>query len=210
VVLAVKDDGQGMNEETRRHIFEPFFTTKDVGKGSGLGLSIVYGIVKQHGGEIVVQSVEGKGTEIAIYLPAYQEDATETADESPAQQVVSGGTGTILIVEDEENVRALVRAMLQKQGYNVLVSQNAEEAARLSEEHAGKLDLLVTDVVMPGMSGPELALQLTALRPDLKVLYMSGHADSAVARHHIGPDAPFIQKPFRSDALSRKVRDVLG
>jgi signal transduction histidine kinase len=208
--LSVADSGYGMNPETRQHIFEPFFTTKDIGKGSGLGLSIVYGIVQQNGGHVWVDSVEGKGTTFTLYLPVALANTTMAADSSPAEPVLSPGTETVLIVEDEEPVRTLVSIVLRKQGYTVLECGNASEAERLCQDYSGPLNLLLTDVVMPGMNGPDLADRLTSLRPGMKVLFMSGHGDSAVARHRIGQGAPYIEKPFLADVLSRKVRDLLS
>jgi signal transduction histidine kinase len=206
--LSITDSGHGMNEETRRHIFEPFFTTKEVGKGSGLGLSIVYGILRQNGGDIWVESVEGKGTTFTICLPVEKTDATVHPDATLPE--ASPGTETILVVEDEEQLRTLVSLILQQQGYTVLESRDVHEAVRLCEQHSGPLHLLLTDVVMPGMNGPDLAQQLTLLRPEMKVLYMSGYTDSAVARHSITSETPFIQKPFSPATLNQKVRDLLG
>lgn len=209
VTVSVSDTGHGMNEETRQHIFEPFFTTKEVGKGSGLGLSIVYGIVKQNGGEVLVDSTVGRGATFTVYLPvAKEEPAADLALEMPIP-TSRPGTETVLIVEDEEKVRTLVRLMLKKHGYTVLESGNSAEASQVCRQHSGPIHLLLTDVVMPGLSGPELAQQLTLFHPEMKVLFMSGYADSAIARHSIGPSTPFIQKPFQADALHRKVRDLL-
>jgi signal transduction histidine kinase len=210
--ISVSDSGYGMSDEIRRRAFEPFFTTKDVGQGSGLGLSIVYGIVKQNGGEVWVDSAEGKGTTFTIYFPEESgSPGGEPMIEAARVETQAGSAAeTILVVEDEEKVRNLVSVVLKDQGYTVLESRDAEEAARLCREYAGPLHLLLTDVVMPGMSGPELALQLCPLRPEMKVLYMSGYADSAIARHRLAKDTPFLQKPFLPDALSRKIRDLLG
>jgi two-component system, cell cycle sensor histidine kinase and response regulator CckA len=157
-----------------------------------------------------VENAEGKGTTVAIYLPANRGGVTVEAVPIPAKEVFAPATETILVVEDEPEVRTLICSMLEKNGYTVLASSSAEEAARVCLEHSGRVDVLLTDVVMPGMSGPDLARQLTGSVSELKVLYMSGHADSAVARHRIGPEAPFIQKPFRSDTLREKIREVLG
>ena len=209
VTVSVADTGLGMNKETRQHIFEPFFTTKEIGKGSGLGLSIVYGIVKQNGGDIWVETVEGRGSTFTIYLPIAIEKPADVEPKHPVQ-APSPGTETVLIVEDEEKVRTLVSIMLKRQGYTVLESGNADEASQVCRQYSGPLHLLLTDVVMPGMSGPDLARQLRLLHPEMKVLFMSGYADSAIARHSIGPDTPFIQKPFQPDVLNRKVRDLLG
>ena len=210
--VSITDNGHGMSEETRRRAFEPFFTTKDVGQGSGLGLSIVYGIVKQNGGEVWVDTAEGKGTTFTIYFPGEWQSLGEepAAEMNPAESQAGSGAETILVVEDEEKVRNLVSVVLKDQGYTVLESRDAEEAVRVCREHSGPLHLLLTDVVMPGMSGPDLAQEVRPLRPDMKVLYMSGYADSAIARHSLAKDTPFIQKPFLPDVLSRKVRDLLG
>ncbi|MCX6628084.1 MAG: response regulator [Candidatus Solibacter sp.] len=209
VMLAVSDTGSGMDAATRARLFEPFFTTKDKGKGTGLGLSIVYGIVKQNGGEILVYSEPDRGTAFKIYLPAVMAAAeailSDSEDESAAP-----ATGTILLVEDDPQVRNLTRTMLAHLGYRVLEAESADQALRIVSAHEGPLDLMLTDVVMPGMSGTELAHQLQAVRPGARVLYMSGYTDNGVIDQAIlAADTPFIQKPFTSAGLGRKVRDVL-
>ncbi|MBI3393021.1 MAG: PAS domain S-box protein [Nitrospirae bacterium] len=213
VTLAVSDTGVGMDEETRARIFEPFFTTKEVGKGTGLGLSMVYGIVRQSGGHIEVYSEPGVGTTFKIYFPRVEETAPAgagtAAGEIPA--LYPDGKGTILVIEDEEEIRKLVRRVLSSQGYELLVASRGDEAVGVTEKHEGPIDLLLTDVVMPGMSGREAASRLTSLRPRMKVIYMSGYAAGAIARHGVlEPGTAFLQKPFTPDALLRKVREVLG
>jgi signal transduction histidine kinase/ActR/RegA family two-component response regulator len=209
VMLAVSDSGVGIPREIQRHIFEPFFTTKEQGKGTGLGLATVYGIVKQSGGYIEVDSEPGRGTTFRIYLPRV--DATAPAADRSARPIAAaGGTETILLVEDEEGVRELARDILRASGYTVIEARNGPEALLLCERHQGPLDLLLTDVVMPRMSGRELAERLAPLRPDLSVLYMSGYTDDAVIRHGVlGAGTPFLQKPFTPSALVSRVRETL-
>jgi two-component system cell cycle sensor histidine kinase/response regulator CckA len=207
VMLAVTDTGVGMDEATRARMFEPFFTTKEAGKGTGLGLSTVYGIVKQSGGYIWCYSEPGVGTSFKIYLPRY--DARPEA--APAVRAAErlGGSETILLVEDEEALLKLGRTILSSQGYRVLTAGSAEEAKSIADRNPN-FELLVTDVIMPGMSGSVLADDLQAARPGLKVLFMSGYTDDAIVRHGIlQPGVAFLQKPFTPPALSRKVREIL-
>ena len=209
VVVRVADSGEGMNEETLAHIFEPFFTTKEPGKGTGLGLSTVYGIVEQLGGFIDVKTELGRGSTFSIYLPERDRGSPSTHPQSIAP-LARGGTETILLVEDESQVRELVYAILKTRGYDVLCADSGNDALRVEEGHPGRIDLLVTDVVMPGKSGRELAEHLLALRPELKVLFMSGYTDDAMLRHGVmSPGSAFIQKPFALEELLGRVRSLL-
>jgi CheY-like chemotaxis protein len=209
VLLSVGDTGMGMDKETQSRIFEPFFTTKEKGKGTGLGLSTVYGIVKQTGGYVVVQSEQGRGSTFQIYLPRVEGIAEKLI--APVQHAASGGTETVLLVEDEESVRQLVRETLAAKGYRVIEAENGESGASVAARHDGKIDLVITDVVMPGMGGRELVKQLSQTRPEAKVLYLSGYTeDSIVSEGTIDSGAAFLQKPFTLQTLSRKVREVLG
>jgi signal transduction histidine kinase/DNA-binding response OmpR family regulator len=209
VMLAVSDRGCGMDAEVLKHIFEPFYTTKKRGKGTGLGLSTVYGIVKQSGGNIWVYSETGQGTTFKIYLPQVDDEAKEIQhEELPVE--VSGGSETVLLAEDEEFVRNFVRDVLQKYGYTVLEAQHGSEALRIGLQHSGPIHLLLTDVVMPRMSGQQLAKQMATLHPKVKVLYMSGYTESAIVHHGVlDSHAAFVQKPFTGEALARRVRDIL-
>lgn len=208
VMLSVADTGTGMDAETQSHIFEPFFTTKEKGKGTGLGLSTVYGIVKQSGGYISVYSEPGRGTTFKVYLPRV-DVAVMSVMPKPVPSKVSGRE-TVLVVEDEEAVRKLAERILRSAGYNVLVAASGGDALLLCEEHGGAIDLLLTDVVMPQVSGRELAERLTGMCPKLKVLYMSGYTDNAIVHHGVlDAGMRFIGKPFAAAELTRKVREVL-
>jgi PAS domain S-box-containing protein len=209
VMLSVSDTGMGMDKETQSRIFEPFFTTKEKGKGTGLGLSTVYGIVKQSGGYVMVQSEEGRGTTFHIYLPRVEGVAERHP--VPVAHTALGGTETVLLVEDEESVRQLVRETLAAKGYRVVEADNGESGVAVAAKHQGKIDLVITDVVMPGMGGRELVKQLAQTRPETKVLYLSGYTEDAiVSEGTIESGAAFLQKPFTLQNLSRKVREVLG
>ena len=210
VKLTVSDTGCGMGAETQSHIFEPFFTTKEPGRGTGLGLSTVYGVIKQSGGYIWVYSEPGQGTTFKIYLPRADEAIT-TIERSVMSVESPRGTETILLVEDDEAVRAVAEEALRLSGYTVLTARHSDEAFRLHGGCKGPIHLLITDVVMHGMGGCELAGRLVSARPAMKVLYMSGYTDDAVVRHGVLTEQmAFLQKPFTPDALARKVRDVLG
>ena len=219
VLLAVSDTGHGMDEATKGHVFEPFFTTKAPGKGTGLGLAMVYGIVKQAGGFVYVYSEPGQGTAFKVYLPRVDE-GTEGGHEARAGSALPAAgvpaadpppSETLLLVEDEDAVRALTREVLGGAGYTILEAADGAEALLLCERHLGPIHLLLSDVVMPGMGGRELADRLSALRPGLKVLFLSGYADDAVVRHGVlASQVAFLQKPFSIESLTRKVREVLA
>ena len=209
VMLSIEDNGHGMDKETQSRIFEPFFTTKEKGKGTGLGLSTVYGIIKQSGGYVLAQSEVGRGTTFRIYLPRVEEPA-ENASVTSASQSAAGGSETVLLVEDEESVRQLVRETLEAKGYKVLEANHGDAALQIASDYHGPIDMLITDVVMPGMSGRELSEQLSASDPDIKILYLSGYTEDAVVHQGVlEPGTSFLQKPFTLQALARKVREVL-
>jgi two-component system cell cycle sensor histidine kinase/response regulator CckA len=208
-VISVSDTGHGMNKETQSRIFEPFFTTKEKGKGTGLGLSTVYGIVKQSNGYVFAQSQPGAGTTFYVYLPRVEDTVGELSPAKP-QPTDAGGCETILLVEDEESVRELVRLTLASRGYKVLEAENGEAGLLLAESCQQHIDILITDVVMPGIGGRELAKKLVAIRPDISVLYLSGYTEDAViAQGTTGPKTAFLQKPFTLQSLAKKVREVL-
>jgi CheY-like chemotaxis protein len=208
VALTVSDTGTGMTQEVQARLFEPFFTTKEPGKGTGLGLATIHGIVARSGGSVGVYSEVGRGTAFKVYFP--RTDATGLVVEtSPPIGRPHAGGKTVLVVEDEDGLRELARRLLQRLGYVVLVAANAEDALQLVER-SGWIDVLLTDVVMPGASGPELAERLVAQRPGLTVIYMSGYTEEAIVQHGVLKDGiAFLHKPFTSDALERKINQAL-
>jgi CheY-like chemotaxis protein len=209
VMVAVSDTGHGMDAETRRRIFEPFFTTKDKGKGTGLGLATVYGIIKQSGGDIWVYSERDRGTTFKLYFPRVTSAPVETVEGAPESQPT--GSETVLLVEDEKAVRDLTAKMLQKLGYTVLVANGGAEAIEISRSFTGPINLLLTDVVMPSMSGRQVADALSGSRPGLKVLYLSGYTDNTVVHHGVlESGVNFLPKPFSREVLAKKIRDVLS
>jgi len=209
VMLAVSDTGCGMDEETRSHVFEPFFTTKEQGKGTGLGLSTVYGIVKQSDGYIWVYSESGVGTTFKIYLAGIKEAQAAIHDE-PVSAPAQGRTGTVLVVEDQELFSGMIREVLEERGYKVIIASNGVVALDVCRQNPHTIDLVLTDVVMPKMSGPQMAEQVKALDPAMKVLFMSGYTDDAIVRHGIlAQQNEFLQKPFTAATLLQKVQRVL-
>jgi CheY-like chemotaxis protein len=207
-MLAVADNGAGMTAEVRAKAFEPFFTTKPLGQGTGLGLPMVYGIVKQSGGSVSLRSEPGRGTTVSIYLPSAGARVEEL--EPPPAAVPRPGDETILVAEDDDGVRHWIHNALQGQGYRVFACRNGKEALSIAEDYAGRVHLLLTDIVMPGMNGRELADRLVAQRPGTRVLYMSGYTEEAVDRHGVaGEEREFMQKPFTPRELLEKVRAVL-
>jgi CheY-like chemotaxis protein len=208
VRLAVVDDGVGMDDETQRHLFEPFYTTKPLGKGTGLGMASVDGIVRQNGGTITVESRVGSGTTVNVFLPRAHSQASLdlTGDQEPARR----GTETVLVVEDEPALLRLTKRSLETLGYTVLAASRPEEAIALAARHAGPVHMLVTDVVLPGMNGRSLAERLSADVPNLKCLFVSGYPDGAMGQGgELDEDVHFLQKPFTPKALADKVRQVL-
>jgi PAS domain S-box-containing protein len=211
VSLTVVDTGIGMTAETKRRLFEPFFTTKPLGEGTGLGLSMVYGIIKQHGGDISLYSELGRGSAFKIYWPATDQPGESALARPEGHQTLYRGDETILLVEDDEKVRKLIRQMLLQQGYKVLEARDGLEAVDVAGKHDGPVDLLLTDVVMPRMGGEELAEQVVALRPDIEVVFMSGYPGGGTSGHGaLDPNAILLQKPFEKDTLGRILRQVLG
>jgi two-component system cell cycle sensor histidine kinase/response regulator CckA len=211
VLLSIKDTGHGMDDETQAHLFEPFFTTQEKGKGTGLGLATVYGIVQQSGGHIRVNSAPGSGSVFRIYLPKVGNGAlAQPGADRPRPTIASPGTETILLVEDEDVVRLLAQEILRMNGYTVLEARHGREALLMSEAHRGPIHLMLTDVVMPKMSGRELSERLRPMRPDTRVLFMSGYTDDAIGHHGVLDEGiAFLQKPFTAENLSLKIREVL-
>jgi CheY-like chemotaxis protein len=211
VVLIVKDTGTGMDEHVLAHLFEPFFTTKELGRGTGLGLATVYGIVRQSGGQIQVTSRPREGSTFTLYLPRVESSGRAGSAAPGAPAPVPGGTETVLVVEDEEAVRHLICRVLRTKGYRVLEAPHAEAALLLAGSTPAAIDLLVTDMVMPGMGGTTLAAELISVRPSLRVLFITGYAPEAVERRGELADASgLLEKPFSADQLARKVREVLA
>jgi CheY-like chemotaxis protein len=208
--LTIDDSGTGMAPEVRSRLFEPFFTTKETGRGTGLGLSTTYGIVKQSRGYIWVYSEPGLGTTFKVYLPCGADEPAMQAIDTPAAAPATRPSETVLLVEDEPGVRHLSKRILHNAGYRVMEAVNGDEAERLFAEHGASIDLVVTDVVMPGCGGPELLARLQARAPALRVLYMSGYTDlGAATRAGIDRGLPFLQKPFTAAEFVRHVRDAL-
>jgi CheY-like chemotaxis protein len=209
VLLAVSDTGIGISDQVKAHLFEPFFTTKEVGKGTGLGLAAVHGIVKQNGGHIFVHSQEGRGASFRILLP-HAEAAAPSPPLTATASDVALGSETILLVEDDEDVRELAHRVLETHGYTVIEAQDGPEALQVAASYSGPIHLLLTDVVMPGLSGKQLASQLTLTRTGLSVVFMSGYTEEAIAHNGVlVPGTELLEKPFRPSALVRKVREVL-
>jgi len=208
VVLSVRDTGSGIDDATRARIFEPFFTTKEAGKGTGLGLSTAYGIVTQSGGQIVVDSVVGKGTTFRVFLPRIDAPSTASGRFALDEDAGPRGTETVLLVEDDGDVREFVGDVLRAHGYEVLAAVDGPQALTIIEQHGGPIHLVVTDVIMPRMMGSEVAARITALRPSIKVLYISGYPGDAIVKQGV-PEQAFVQKPFSVNALARRVRALL-
>jgi CheY-like chemotaxis protein len=209
VRLVASDDGAGMDTDTQAHLFEPFFTTKEQGKGTGLGLATVYGIVKQNGGSIYVRSEVGHGTTFSMYLPRHVGEA-EPARADDSARATTRGHETILLVEDEPAILSLTTTMLERQGYTVLAAHTPGDAIRLATEHAGQIHLLMTDVIMPEMNGRDLARSLLSLYPHLRRLFMSGYSSNVIAHEGVlDAGVSFLQKPFSNKELAAKVRETL-
>jgi two-component system, cell cycle sensor histidine kinase and response regulator CckA len=206
----VSDNGCGMDSETQSHLFEPFFTTKEVGKGTGLGLAMVYGVVKQNNGLINVYSEPGQGTTFKIYLPRHRVRAASLSPKG-RDELGKGGQETVLLVEDEPTILKMITMMLEREGYTVVGASTPGEAIRLAKEHSGDIQLIMTDVVMPEMNGRDLAKNILSIYPGAKCLFMSGYTANVIAHHGILDEGvSFIQKPFSKGALTAKVREALS
>jgi two-component system, cell cycle sensor histidine kinase and response regulator CckA len=209
VMLAVSDTGAGMTQDTQARVFEPFFTTKELGRGTGLGLSMVYGIVKQSGGHIWIYSEIGHGTTFKVYLPRTEETAEPASTRQPAASSIRG-TETILLVEDDQALRELVQSILDGCGYSIVAPKDSQEAKNICEQRGPSIDLLLTDVVMPGISGRALAQTILSRNPAAKILFMSGYTENAIVHHGVlDTGTYFLQKPFTPSTLAGKVREVL-
>jgi CheY-like chemotaxis protein len=207
-MLAVTDTGTGMDSDTKARIFEPFFTTKEEGKGTGLGLATVYGIVKQSGGHIAVYSEPGQGTTFRVYFPATSASKKQEREPAPAPRKTRGET--VLVIEDEADLRSMIVRALARRDYHVLEARTGEEALELVEKQKAEVQLLITDIVMPGMRGTEAAQRLASLLPDLKILYMSGYTDNAMFHQKLlEAGTIFLQKPFSVSALEERVQKAL-
>jgi CheY-like chemotaxis protein len=210
VALRITDTGTGMSPETQARLFEPFFTTKELGKGTGLGLATVHGIVAQSGGSVSVKTEIGRGTSFTIYLPRAAAPQAIPRDASTRARRRRAATRTVLVAEDASGLRELTKRLLERLGYAVLLAANANDAVGLFDRNRSSVDVLLTDVVMPGGSGPELSERLRTMRPDLKVIFMSGYTDDVITHHGVlKPGIAFLHKPFTSDTLDRKLREVL-
>jgi CheY-like chemotaxis protein len=208
VLLSVSDSGVGMSPAVQAQIFDPFFTTKEMGKGTGLGLATVYGIVKQSSGTISVDSEPGKGSTFRVYFPRVKEMERE-AEPAPPSEPEPAGSGTILLVEDETPLRQVTSEFLRARGYQVLGAENGEVALEICKSHTGPIDLLITDVVMPGHSGPAVSRQVTEMRPGVRTIFMSGYTDRTMGPDILGPNDAFFQKPFNLQVLARKIHAML-
>jgi len=210
VLLTIADTGMGMDAETRSHVFEPFFTTKAPGKGTGLGLATAYGIVTQSGGAIAIDSVPGHGTTVRIHLPLHAGKAESDASEAASGGPTGRGCETILVVEDEPRLRKLLRGLLAEKGYGVLEAARGDEAIRIVQAYPGNIDLVILDVVMPELSGPEVGRKIALMRPETRLLYMSGYLDEALVHHGVlSTGSAFLQKPFLPNVLTAKIREIL-
>ena len=208
-LLEVSDEGTGMDPATLAHIFEPFFTTKEVGRGTGLGLATVYGIVKQNDGYIEVESAAGTGSTFKVYLPEAEGIAPEEVAAAAGPATAVGGAETILLLEDEDGLRAIAREILEEAGYRILEARNVGEGVALASQPAASIDAVLSDVVMPGASGPQGVALIRAIHPRIRILYMSGYPDLDQRDGALGPHDEMIEKPFTADALLRRMRDVL-